>query len=101
MGVSLVLPGNTSWGSETSAYASSYDQARQRYVGLVAGRAGAVVSEDPDSMVVKAAVALKQMEADQREASCGGAKAEEKGRREDGRAAACRDGAEAADAGKT
>ena len=63
---------STVWATETFAYASGYDEARARYVGLVAGRAGAVVSNDPQSLVVKAAVALKQIEADQQKVSSGG-----------------------------
>ncbi|MGA2502167.1 MAG: AAA+ family ATPase, partial [Tepidisphaeraceae bacterium] len=55
---------STVWASDTFAYASSFDSANSRYVGLQAGRIGIVVTDDPNSVVVKPSVAQKQLAAE-------------------------------------
>ena len=57
-----------SWTTDTFVYASAYDEQADRYVGLTAGQHGAVVL-DAASVVVKAEVALRQMDRDQAPAS--------------------------------
>ncbi len=53
-----------SWTTDTFVYASAYDEQAERYVGLTAGQHAAVVL-DATSVVVKAEVALRQMDRDQ------------------------------------
>ena len=60
---------STVWASDTFAYASSFDAEKGRYVGLQAGRTGIAVGDDPNSVLVKPAVALRQMEKEQAEAA--------------------------------
>ncbi|MDA8312150.1 MAG: Swt1 family HEPN domain-containing protein [Actinomycetota bacterium] len=52
------------WRSDTFAYASAYDEQTDRYVGLTAGEHASVVL-DATAVVVKAEVALRQMDRDQ------------------------------------
>jgi hypothetical protein len=56
---------STVWASETFAYASGYDEAKGRYIGLQAGRVGVVVMDDAQSLLVKPEVAVKQFQAEQ------------------------------------
>ena len=53
-----------SWTTDTFAYASAYDEQVNRYVGLTAGQHPAVVL-DPASVVVRAEVALRQIDSEQ------------------------------------
>jgi hypothetical protein len=53
---------STVWVTETFAYASSFDAERERYVGLQAGRVGIVVSDDPNSIIVKPSVAHRHLD---------------------------------------
>lgn len=57
-----------SWTTDTLAYASAYDEQVDRYLGLTAGQHTAAVL-DAASAVVKAEVALRQLERDQAAAS--------------------------------
>jgi hypothetical protein len=59
-----------SWTTDTFAYASAYDEQTDRYVGLTAGQHAAVVL-DATSVVVKAEVALRQMDREQAPATEG------------------------------
>jgi len=54
---------NTSWQKETFAYASGKDPKSGRYLGLTAGKMGAVM-QDGASLLVKPEIAAKQIEAD-------------------------------------
>jgi hypothetical protein len=55
---------STVWASDTFAYASSFNSENARYVGLQAGRIGIVVTDDPNSVIVKPSVAQKQLAAE-------------------------------------
>jgi len=55
---------NPNWPRETFAYADSYDAEKQRYLNLRAGQA-ITIGADAPGLVVKAAAALAQLEADE------------------------------------
>lgn len=59
------------WKSDTFAYASSWDDKRERYIGLQAGQSGVQVIADSSSMVVKSEIAFKQIESETPEKSTG------------------------------
>jgi uncharacterized protein len=56
---------STVWASDTFAYASAFDPEKGRYAGLQAGRIGIVVTDDPNSVIVKPTVAQKQLGVEQ------------------------------------
>jgi hypothetical protein len=49
------------------AYAGGWDEAKQRYLGLVAGQAGGQIVLDGQSLIVKPEAAQRQIEADEAE----------------------------------
>ncbi len=63
---------NTAWETETYAWAERLDAETGRYAGLRAGTASTAVSADGDAVLVKAAVARAQMEADRARAEGAG-----------------------------
>lgn len=54
--------GLLSWNQETFAYADSYDEAAERYVGLRGGQQVSISLDSSESLLVKPDVALKQLE---------------------------------------
>ncbi|MGI8430509.1 MAG: Swt1 family HEPN domain-containing protein [Solirubrobacteraceae bacterium] len=54
------------WQQETFAYAQSWDEIKQRYLGLLAGQAGSVTL-DSSSLLVKPDIAVRQLDAEQAE----------------------------------
>jgi hypothetical protein len=56
--------GQLTW-NDFFAYASGWDEARQRYLGLTAGQSGQSITLDGQSMLVKPDPALRQMDHDQ------------------------------------